>query len=131
MGMQTDYKLMASCLAGGLGVTRERFERTLERLIRPSPLAAIGDPEDATEGIRTPLNAAAVMQALRELTDIWQGFFCRPDKFKDVETHLITLKDKILDDFGSNPQVLLDYHRLAQYLNDLRLNRIEENSKLF
>ncbi|MDR2339291.1 MAG: hypothetical protein LBF40_04040 [Deltaproteobacteria bacterium] len=129
--MLTDYELMASCLAGGLGVTRERLVRALGRLIRPSPLDAQGEPDRDTERFRMPLDAAAVMQALRELTDIWQGFFNRPRRFKEVESHLIILKDKVLDGFGHNQRVLLDYHRLAQNLNDLKLNSIEENSELY
>jgi hypothetical protein len=131
MGMLTDYELTATCLAGGLGATRERLERTLGRLIRPSP------PEerfwdDAPAGASpNPLDFAVLAQALRELTDIWQGFFYRPERFKEIERLLSNLKDNVLDGFGSNPKVLLNYHRLAQHLNDLKLNGIEENSKAY
>jgi hypothetical protein len=131
MGMLTDYELMASCLAGGLGVTRERLERTLGRLIRPSPPDVLGVEGRQNGGFRNPLNATAVMQALRELTDIWQGFLNRPVRFKEIERLLVALKDKIIDGFGYNPQILLDYHRLAQNLNDLKLDNAEENSKQY
>jgi hypothetical protein len=129
MGMLTDYELMASCLAGGLGVTRERLESTLGRLIRPSPLGYEEEPEKEKDDSGNPLNTTAIKQAMRELTDIWQGFFQRPDRFKEVERILITLKDRIVDSFGFNAQALMDYHRLAQSLNDLKLSGNNGNTK--
>ncbi|MDR2198268.1 MAG: hypothetical protein LBR53_02215 [Deltaproteobacteria bacterium] len=127
--MLTDYELMASCLAGGLGVTRERLESTLGRLIRPSPLDAWDEAEKAAETLWSPLKCTALMQAMRDLTDIWQGFFNRLARFKEIEASLTTLKDNVLDGFGGNQRVLLDYYRLAQSLNDLKINSTDENSK--
>ena len=129
MGMLTECELMATCLAGGLGVTRERLERTLGRLIRPSPLIVRGGGEEADMGKWNALNTAAVAQALRELNDIWLGMFCRPVRFREIERLLTRLKDRILDEFGCNSRVLLNYHRLAQNLNDLKLTSSGENSK--
>ncbi|MDR2353562.1 MAG: hypothetical protein LBF22_10495 [Deltaproteobacteria bacterium] len=131
MGMLTDYELMASCLAGGLGATKERLERTLGRLIRPSPQGDQGEEGRNNREYRNPINTTAVMQTLRELSDIWQGVFTRPVRFKQIEGLFITLKDKIVDSFGFNPQILLDYHRLAQNLNDLKLSGAKDNSKQF
>jgi hypothetical protein len=129
--MLTDCELMATCLAGGLGVTRERLVKTLVRLIRPSPGGDQRGVQQEHQEMGNPLNTAAVAQALRELTDIWQGFFNRQVRFMEIERLLTKIKDKILDGCGSNPQALLIYQRLAQNLNDLRLSSTEENSNSY
>ncbi|MDR1166522.1 MAG: hypothetical protein LBO66_11790 [Deltaproteobacteria bacterium] len=133
MGMLFDYELTASCLAGGLGGTRERLDKTLKRLFRSSPLDAQGDPERPASPIldcRSPSLAAAITQALRDLTDVWQGLKSRPDKFRETERLFGVLKDKILDDYDHSAILWLEYHRLAQSLNQLKLDSSQENSDL-
>jgi hypothetical protein len=131
--MLIDDELTASCLAGGLGETRERLDKTLLRLFRYSPLEIQGDPdrpELLAEGCRSPSQAAAVTQALRELADYWQGFMPRPNRFRETERLFGVLKDRILTDLDHNPALWLEYHRLAQSLNELRLDSNQENPEL-
>ncbi|MDR2460266.1 MAG: hypothetical protein LBE38_05730 [Deltaproteobacteria bacterium] len=133
MGMLFDNELTASCLAGGLGGTRERLDRTIGRLIRLSPTDAQGNPEGLflSSGCRSPSNAAAITQALRELSDLWQDYCFRPSRFQETERLFGVLKDKILLGFDHSPTLWLEYHRLAQNLNELRLDSSQENSELF
>jgi hypothetical protein len=134
MGMLIDNELTASCLAGGLGGTRERLDKTLRRLFRDSPLDAQGEepawPRHLAAGCRDP-HAAAVTQALRDLTDYWQGFMPRPDRFRETERLFGVLKDRILTDLDHGPALWLEYHRLAQSLNELALDSSsQENPEL-
>jgi hypothetical protein len=131
--MLIENELTASCLAGGLGGTRERLDRTLERLFRNSPLDAQGDPvwpRPPVTGCRSPSLAAAVTQALRDLTDYWQGFMPRTYRFRETERLFGILKDRILTGLEQGPALGLEYHRHAQSLNDLRLGSSQENPEL-
>ena len=133
MGMLFVNELTASCLAGGLGGTRERLEHTISRLIRPSPLDAQGDPEGPSPlitGCHCPSQAAVITQTLRDLADLWQDLSYRPTRFQETERLFGVLKDKILLSFDHNPTLWLEYHRLAQNLNELRLDRSQENTEL-
>jgi hypothetical protein len=129
MGMQFYYELTASCLAGGLGGTRERLLKTLRRLNRTSPLDAQGDPDRYLENTdcRSPTPAAAITQSFEELTDIWHEFTYRPIKFRKTEELVEVLKDKILEGFDNNFTLWIEYHRLAQHLNALELDSSQEN----
>jgi hypothetical protein len=123
--MLIDNELTASCLAGGLGGTRERLDRTLRRLFRDSPLDAQGEPVEPlylAGGCRSPSHAAAVTQAFRDLTDCWQATLSRPVRFRETERLFGVLKDRILTVLDHGPALWLEYHRLAQSLNELALD---------
>jgi hypothetical protein len=122
MGMLNDYELTASCLAGGLGGTRKRLDRTMGRLYSIRPQDAQDNPEPVRPGCRSPSYAAAISQALSDLTDAWQGLLPRPAKFRETERLFLLLKDKTLETLASNPALWSDYHRLAQCLNELTLD---------
>jgi hypothetical protein len=133
MGMLIDNELTASCLAGGLGGTRERLDKTLERLTRYSPWDAQGEtdwPAPLATGCRSPSQAAAVTQAFSDLADVWQGFMPRPDRFRETERLFGVLKDRILTGLDHGPALWLEYHRLAQSLNDLRLDSGQKDPEL-
>ncbi|MDR2612692.1 MAG: hypothetical protein LBG06_07685 [Deltaproteobacteria bacterium] len=131
--MLIDNELTASCLAGGLGGTRERLDKTLQRLTRIAPWDAQGEPDTPRPlagGCRSPSQAAAVTLALRDLADIWQGFMPRPVRFRETERLFGVLKDRILTDLDHGPALWLEYHRLAQSLNELRLDSSLGDSEL-
>jgi hypothetical protein len=122
MGMLTDHELTASFLAGGLGGVRERFERALGRVRDSRPQDAQDDPETMSAGCRSPSYAAAVSQALSDLADAWQRLPLRTVRFRETERLLQLLKDRALEALRHDPHLRSDYHRLAQCLNELKLD---------
>jgi regulator of replication initiation timing len=67
---------------------------------------------------------------LRDLSDLWQDVSHRPKRFQETERLFGILKDNILVIFDQNPTLWLEYHRLAQNLNELRLGSSQENQEL-
>ncbi|MDR2442998.1 MAG: hypothetical protein LBE31_05700 [Deltaproteobacteria bacterium] len=128
--MLKDYELTASILAGGLGGTRERLLRTIRRLL----VCHHGDAQDISETIkpdcRSPSYSAAVSQALSDLNDTWQGRVLRSVRFMETERLFLLLKDRTLDALANNTILLSDYHRLAQCLNELKLDSAQTKTGL-
>ncbi|MDR1487016.1 MAG: hypothetical protein LBT62_03325 [Deltaproteobacteria bacterium] len=122
MGMVNDYELTASCLAGGLGGTSKRLDRTIERIQTICPVSAQKNLDLVQPGCRSPSYVTAISQALNDLTDAWQGLMLRPAKFKETERLFLLLKDKTLEILANNPALWSDSHRLAQCLNELTLD---------
>jgi hypothetical protein len=127
MGIYLFNELTANCLAGGLGGTCERLEKTIWRLSQPWSL-------DAQEYLDRPLpvcpnspKAAVVTQDLREKSDVWQNHLYRPLLFIKTERLFETLKDKTLEALDNYLDFWTDYHCLAQYLSDLKLDSSQEN----
>ncbi|MDR3205066.1 MAG: hypothetical protein LBV23_10065 [Deltaproteobacteria bacterium] len=130
MGMLNDYELTASYLAGGLGVARERLFRSMGRLNDHLPKDALGDPESIEPDCRGPSYAAAVSQALSDLTDAWQRSISRPARFKETERLFLLLKDKALGALTRSPDLWKDYAHLAQSLSELKLDGGRRKSRL-
>jgi hypothetical protein len=131
MGMLNDYELTASFLAGGLGGTHVRFDRTMDRVRYCRPQDAQGDPEPLESDCRSPSYAAAVLQALSDLIDAWQGIKARPARFRETERLLLLLKDRTLDALATKKALWADFYRLAQCLNELKLDRGPDKPSLF
>ena len=129
MGMQKDYELTASLLAGGLSGTRERLLKTMRRLMACRRGDAHDDPDHFWPDCRSPSWSAAISQALSDLTDVWQGRAPRPARFRETERLLLLLKDRTLEFLASQPAFWPDYHRLAQCLSELKLDFA--NQKLY
>ncbi|MDR1608271.1 MAG: hypothetical protein LBT38_07690 [Deltaproteobacteria bacterium] len=131
MGIQNDYELAASCLAGSLGGARERLGPALERLLRVWPPGAYGVPDGKIPDCRSPAQAAAITQTLNERGDAWESFWTRETKFLETDRLLSSLKDKILTDLVAKTTFWSDYPSLAQSLNGLSMEVSLENPAFF
>jgi hypothetical protein len=130
MGMLNDYELTANFLAGGLGGTHVRLDRTMDRVRACRPRDAQGDPEPPGPDYHSPSYAAAVLQALSDLIDAWQSMRARPKRFRETERLLLLLKDRTLDSLAPKKAIWSDFYRLAQCLNELKLDRGPDKSPL-
>ncbi|MDR0549205.1 MAG: hypothetical protein LBI10_07335 [Deltaproteobacteria bacterium] len=128
MGIHDEYELAASCLAGGLGGARERFGPTLERLLRVWPPGAYSVPVGVKPDCRSPARVAAIIQALSEFTDAWEGLWSRAAKFREADRLFTVLKDKVLGDLVPETAIWSDYPSLAQSLIGLTMDTSWENS---
>jgi hypothetical protein len=131
MGMLNDYELTASFLAGGLGGTHVRLDRTMDRVRARRPQDAQDDQDLPRSESQSPSYAAAVLQALSELIDAWQGLQSRPARFREAERLLILLKDRTLDSLATKKAIWSDFYHLAQCLNELKLDRGPDKPPLF
>jgi hypothetical protein len=131
MGMPKDYELTASFLAGGLGGTRLRFDRTMGRVRSCRPKDAHDCLDILQSDSRSPSYAAAVSQAMSDLIDAWQGLQARPIRFQKTEKLFLQLKDKTLESLAPHRAVWSDFYRLAQCLNELKLDRGPEKPSLW
>jgi hypothetical protein len=122
MGMLQDYELTASFLAGGLGGAYARLDRAMDRVRLRRPQDAQDDPDPPGPESQSPSYAAAVLQALSDLIDAWQGLQARPARFRETERLLLLLKDKTLDKLATKKAIWSDFCRLAQCLNELKLD---------
>jgi hypothetical protein len=123
MGMPKDYELTASFLAGGLGGTRLRLDRTMGRVRSRRLQDAQGCAEILESDSRSPSYAAAVSQAMSDLIDTWQSIQSRPPRFRETERLFLLLKDKTLEMLAPNRAPWSDFYRLAQSLNEMKLDR--------
>jgi hypothetical protein len=130
MGMLNDYELTASFQAGGLGGAQLRLDRTIERVLASRSQDAQGIPDRLHPECRSPSYAAAVLQALSDLIDAWQGLQVRPARFRETERLLLLLKDKTLESLATKKAMWSDFYRLAQCLNELKLDRGHDKSSL-
>ncbi|MDR1677005.1 MAG: hypothetical protein LBS44_01280 [Deltaproteobacteria bacterium] len=132
MGMLNDYELTASFLAGGLGGTHVRLDRTMDRVRACRPQDAQNNPNILRTDCCSPSYTAAVLQALSDLIDAWQGLQVRPARFRETERLLLLLKDRTLESLAPKKAIWSDFYRLAQCLNELKLDRgPEKSSSLF
>jgi hypothetical protein len=130
MGMLNDYELTASFLAGGLGGTHVRLDRTMGRVRSCRPQDAQDCPELLRPDCRSPSYAAAVSQALSDLIDAWQVIQARPARFRETERLFLLLKDRTLESLAPNKAPWSDFYSLAQCLNELKLDRGPNKSSL-
>jgi hypothetical protein len=103
----------------------------MDRVRSCRPQDAQGNPDHLHSDSHSPSYAAAVSQALSDLVDAWQGLQARPARFREAERLLLMLKDRTLDALATKKALWTDFYRLAQCLNELKLDRGPDKPSLF